>query len=73
MCLMSRLNTGSKPLRKNINVVAVTVEISSGMIDDTVMSSIRISRTNTTPVMGALKTAERAAAAPQQSKSVMFL
>ena len=69
--LTSRLNTGSKPFRKNISVVAVTVEISSGMIDATVMSSIRISSTKTTPVIGALNTAERAPAAPQQSSSVM--
>ena len=67
------MKTGSKPFRKNISVVAVTAEISSGMIDATVMSSISISNTKTTPVIGALNTADRAAAAPQLSSSVMFL
>ena len=71
--LISMLKTGSKPLRKNISEVAVTVEMSSGMIELTVMSSIRISSTKTTPVIGALNTAERAPAAPQQSSSVVCL
>ncbi len=60
-------------VQENISVVAVTAEISSGMIDATVMSSISISNTKTTPVIGALNTADRAAAAPQLSSSVMFL
>ena len=41
--------------------------------DPAVMSSIRISSTKTTPVIGALKMAARAAPAPQQSSRVVFL
>lgn len=38
----------------------------------TVMSSIRISNTKTTPVIGALNTADNAPAAPQHNNSVML-
>ena len=41
--------------------------------DPAVMSSIRISSTKTTPVIGALKIAARAAPAPQHSSSVVCL
>ena len=41
--------------------------------DPAVMSSIRISSTKTTPVIGALKMAASAAPAPQQSSSVVCL
>ena len=64
---------GEKPWNTSEVMVAVIDAKSSGMIDFEVMSSIRISSTKTTPVMGALKTAATAAPAPQQSISVMFL
>ena len=64
---------GSKPRRMSAVVVAVTVAISSGMIEVAVMSSIRISSTKTKPVIGALKIAATAAPAPQQSRSVVCL
>lgn len=64
---------GSKPRSMKAIVVAVTEEMSSGMTDPAVMSSIRISSTKTTPVIGALKMAASAAPAPQQSSSVEFL
>ena len=67
------LKTGSNPVRKNMREVAVTAEMSSGIIDEIVISSISISSTKTTPVMGALKTADNAAATPQHSNSVIFL
>ena len=54
-------------------VVAVIEAMSSGMTEPAVMSSIRISSTKTTPVIGALKMAASAAPAPQQSSSVVFL
>ena len=64
---------GSKPRRMKAIVVAVTEAMSSGTIDPAVRSSIRISSTKTTPVIGALKMAARAAPAPQQSSSVVCL
>ena len=64
---------GSKPRSMKAIVVAVIEAISSGMTDPAVMSSIRISSTKTTPVIGALKMAARAAPAPQQSSRVVFL
>ena len=51
---------------------AATVEINNGMIELTVMSSIKISNTKTTPVIGALNTADNAPAAPQHNNSVML-
>ena len=53
-------------------MVAVIEAMSSGMTDEAVMSSIRISSTKTTPVIGALKIAAIAAPAPQQSISVVL-
>ena len=64
---------GSKPRSMKAIVVAVIEAMSSGMTDPAVMSSIRISSTNTTPVIGALKMAANAAPAPQQSSSVVCL
>ena len=64
---------GEKPCNESEIIVAVIEAISSGIIDFEVMSSIKISSTKTTPVIGALKTAATAAPAPQQSSSVMFL
>lgn len=64
---------GSKPRSMKAKVVAVMEAISSGMTEPAVMSSIRISSTKTTPVMGALKMAASAAPAPQQSSSVVCL
>ena len=64
---------GSKPRSMKAIVVAVIEAMSSGMTDPAVMSSIRISSTNTTPVIGALKMAASAAPAPQQSSSVVCL
>ena len=64
---------GSKPRSMKAIVVAVIEAISSGMTDPAVMSSIRISSTKTTPVIGALKIAARAAPAPQHSSSVVCL
>jgi hypothetical protein len=64
---------GEKPWKTNEVMVAVIEAKSKGMIDFDVISSIRISSTKTTPVMGALKTAATAAPAPQHSSSVMFL
>ena len=63
---------GSKPRSMKAIVVAVIEAISSGMTDPAVMSSIRISSTKTTPVIGALKIAAIAAPAPQQSISVVL-
>ena len=64
---------GSKPRKTKAIVVAVIEAMSSGMTDEAVMSSIRISSTKTTPVIGALKIAARAAPAPQHSSSVVCL
>ncbi len=64
---------GSNPRSINDIVVAVIDAINSGVIDPTVISNIRISSTNTTPVIGALNIAANAAPAPQQSKSVVCL
>ena len=64
---------GSKPRKMKAIVVAVTVAIKRGIIEVAVMSSIRISKTKITPVIGALKMAARAAPAPQQSISVVCL
>ncbi len=63
---------GSKPRKTKAIVVAVIEAMSSGMTDEAVMSSIRISSTKTTPVIGALKIAAIAAPAPQQSISVVL-
>lgn len=63
---------GSKPRKTKAIVVAVIEAMSSGMTDEAVMSSIRISSTMTTPVIGALKMAAIAAPAPQQSISVVL-
>ena len=63
---------GSKPRKTKAIVVAVIESMSSGMTDEAVMSSIRISSTKTTPVIGALKIAAIAAPAPQQSISVVL-
>ena len=63
---------GSKPRKTKAIVVAVIEAMSSGMTDEAVMSSIRISSTKTTPVIGALKIAAIAAPAPQQSSSVVL-
>ena len=64
---------GEKPWNTSEVMVAVIEAKSNGMIDFVVISSIRISSTKTTPVIGALKTAATAAPAPQHSSSVMFL
>ena len=64
---------GSKPRKTSATVVAETDDTSSGMIDEAVMSSIRISSTKTTPVIGALNMAATAAPAPQHSKRVSSL
>ena len=64
---------GSKPLKIRATVVADIEDMSSGMIDVAVMSSINISNTNTTPVIGALNIAATAAPAPQHSRSVSSL
>ena len=64
---------GENPCNDSEMIVAVMDAMSRGIIDLDVMSSIRISSTNTTPVIGALKTAATAAPAPQQRSSVMFL
>ena len=64
---------GSKPRNISASVVADSEAISSGVTEPMVMSSIRISNTKTTPVIGALKIAASAAPAPQQSNSVTFL
>ena len=69
--VMARI--GSKPRSMKAIVVAVIEAISSGMTEPAVMSSIRISSTKTTPVIGALKIAARAAPAPQHSSSVVCL
>lgn len=53
-------NMGSKPRKTSATVVAETDDTSSGMIDEAVMSSIRISSTKTTPVIGALNMAATA-------------
>ena len=63
---------GSKPLTKKVSVTAVTEEIISGMIAVILISSSKISITNITPVMGALKIADRAAATPHASISVIL-
>ena len=63
---------GSNPRSMKAIVVAVIEAMSSGMTDAAVMSSMRISSTKTTPVIGALKMAARAAPAPQQSSSVVL-
>ena len=63
---------GSKPRSMKAMVVAVIEAMSSGMTEPAVMSSIRISSTKTTPVIGALKIAAIAAPAPQQSISVVL-
>ena len=64
---------GSNPRSISAMATAEIDEINSGMTVREVRSSIRISITNTTPVIGALKIADRAAPAPQQSRRVMFL
>ena len=64
---------GSNPLIVSAMAAAVIEEISSGTTVREVRSSIRISSTKTTPVIGALKMAARAAPAPQQSSRVVFL
>lgn len=64
---------GSNPRNTNATVVAVTDDMSNGMTDAAVMSSIRISSTNTTPEIGALNMAATAAPAPQQSINVSSL
>ena len=64
---------GSKPRSMKAIVVAVIEAISSGITEPAVMSSISISSTKTTPVIGALKMAASAAPAPQQSSSVVCL
>ena len=63
-------NMGSKPLTKKVSVTAVTEEIIRGIIAVILMSSSKISITKITPVMGALKMAERAAATPHANMSV---
>ena len=64
---------GSKPRSRKAIVVAVIEAISSGTIEPAVRSSMRISSTNITPVIGALKMAASAAPAPQQSSRVECL
>jgi len=64
---------GSNPRIVRATAAAVIEEISSGTTVREVRSSIRISSTKTTPVIGALKMAARAAPAPQQSSRVVFL
>ncbi len=49
--------------------MAVTDEISNGTIEVKVMSSIKTSRVNTNPAIGALKIPPIAPAAPQPTKS----
>ena len=71
--LSATASIGLNPRSMNAMVVAVMEAISSGMTDPAVMSSIRISSTKTTPVIGALKMAANAAPAPQQSSSVVCL
>ena len=57
-------------LIKNTRVTADTEEIISGTRAVILKSSIRISSTKITPVMGALKIPDRAAATPQANISV---
>ena len=64
---------GSNPLIVSAMAAAVIEEISSGTTVREVRSSIRISSTKTTPVIGALKMAAWAAPAPQQRSRVVFL
>ena len=64
---------GSNPRIVRATAAAVIEEMSSGTTVREVRSSIRISSTKTTPVIGALKMAARAAPAPQQSSRVVFL
>ncbi|OPZ55746.1 MAG: hypothetical protein BWY89_01264 [Bacteroidetes bacterium ADurb.BinA012] len=60
-------------MKKNATVAAVTDEIRRGTIDDIVRSSIRISRVNSIPAMGALNIPEIAPATPHPSIRVTFL
>ena len=64
---------GSKPRKIRAVVVAVADAKINGKTDAEVISSIKISSTKTTPVIGALKIAATAAPAPQHKSSVNSL
>ena len=67
---MSAESIGSNPRTTKVKVTAVTDEMISGMMAVMLISSSRISITKITPVMGALKMADSAAATPHASISV---
>ena len=72
LTVVSNANWLSVPEMKNVITVAVMAVTISGTIEAMVRSSIRTSRVNSTPVMGALKMPATAPVAPQPTNNISF-
>ena len=69
---LSKVNSNIElpPLTMYVKLVAVTQEISIGIIDAIDKSTINTSNVNTSPAMGALKMPAMAAEAPQPTNNM---